>query len=162
MRLCKKYLTYDHNFGCTNKGYLLQKHIQILWQWISFCVIPKKYSDTRTNFKLSHITLLIIVSPRKINLSMNNSGNIKKSNLEHLFKSYDLIFIKCIQKHESPQMVYSCFPQMEINLCQTPVIKSVCVTYTYRQWNISEKIIKILMRPCKMQLTYDHNFSWNN
>ena len=48
---------YDHNFEGANKGYLLQKHTQILWQWTNFWA---KYqylitqTDAQTNFKLSH------------------------------------------------------------------------------------------------------------
>ena len=80
MRPYKKHLTYDHNFVCTNKGYFLQKHIQILWKWINFYVIysPNKYSDNQTNFELLHNNIINIGTTIKRKLFKNN--NNKKLN----------------------------------------------------------------------------------
>ena len=66
--LCKKYLTYDHDFGCANKSYLLQKHIQILCQYISFYMIYSRnnYSDGPTNFKKSHNNIITSGTLKKI------------------------------------------------------------------------------------------------
>ena len=56
MCTCKKYLTEDHKFLYANKGYLLQKIIQISCVMINYCVIYSltKYLDRQTNFELSH------------------------------------------------------------------------------------------------------------
>ena len=64
---CKNYVTHNfnkhtnHNFRCTKKSYLFQRHIDILLQWISFYVIysPNKCSGSRKNIKWLHNSFII-------------------------------------------------------------------------------------------------------
>ena len=74
---------------------MLQKHIQILWQWINFYVIysSNKYSDSRINFKLSHDNIINNGTTMKLK-PFQEQQQKKKS--EHFFKSYCWIFIKYV------------------------------------------------------------------
>ena len=87
MRPCKKYLTYDNNFGYT---IIFFKNISkfcdngSIFEWFIVWTSAQTIGQA-WNYRLT--ALLITVSPRKRNLSKNNSGNNKKWKLEHLFKS---------------------------------------------------------------------------
>ena len=75
--VCQLCRAYNHYFQCTNYDRLLQKNIQISWEWIHFSVIysPNKYSNGQILICLM-ATKLTMVPKWKWNLS--NKGKFIK------------------------------------------------------------------------------------
>ena len=99
MRSCKKDLRYDHNFACTNKGYLIQKHTKICDNILIFPLFIIQTNTHKVGPTLNYsIKLSLNYIKLLFKLFKNNSSINRKWKLEHIFmfKSYDWISLKCI------------------------------------------------------------------
>ena len=118
IRSCKTYLTYDNNFGGSNKVICFKNISEFHKKWTNFWVIysPNKYSDIGPALNYRIRMLLILVPPWKRNLfKIVTTMKIKS---EHMFKSYDWISIKhiYIYIYIYIQTVYSFSARLELKL----------------------------------------------
>ena len=118
---CKKNVTYAHNFGCTNKGYLLQKHIKMLWQWINFYAIysTNKYSDSQKNFNFLQNNLIDNGTTMKTKYfqEQQEENNWKSEHMLRLNSHCNVLVLRTGGNFN--------------NLYKKPVVKTVFVIYTY-------------------------------